>query len=201
MISAALRPVLLSVSAHNTDGIDVHGSPAWIHDCIISTGDDNVAMHASDTLVERCTFGAGHGASIGSLGAGTALKNITVRDCSFTGTSQAVRIKADTDATGYLRDVTYSNLVMDKVGMSLLVTDFYPKPDGKQNTLAISNVVFSNIVSNDATAAGQFLCSSQAPCEGLTVSNVTHTGSAPTPWQCENAKGTVTGVTPSLTCL
>ncbi len=45
-------PPASQVCAHNTDGIDVHGSPAWIHRCSISTGDDNVAMHANDTLVE-----------------------------------------------------------------------------------------------------------------------------------------------------
>ena len=30
-------------------------------------GDDNVAVHANDTLVENSYFGSGHGASIGSL--------------------------------------------------------------------------------------------------------------------------------------
>ena len=67
------------IVSHNTDGIDVHGQPAYIHDMKISVGDDHVAMHANDTLVERVTFGTGHGASIGSLGAGTYLRNITVR--------------------------------------------------------------------------------------------------------------------------
>eukprot|EP01084_Bolivina_argentea_P263741 446493_1 len=36
--------------SHNTDAVDVHGSPFWIHDCYFSTGDDNVAVHANDTL-------------------------------------------------------------------------------------------------------------------------------------------------------
>ena len=45
-------------------------------------------MHANDTLVERCTFGTGHGASIGSLGAGSWLKNITVSDVDCLGHSQ-----------------------------------------------------------------------------------------------------------------
>ena len=88
------------VPSHNTDGVDVHGSPAYIHDCTISTGDDHVAMHANDTLVEDCVFGTGHGASIGSLGENTALKNITVRRSTFTGAAQALRIKADTVSSG-----------------------------------------------------------------------------------------------------
>jgi polygalacturonase len=78
----------------------VHGSPAWVHDCHFSVGDDNLALHASDFLGERNTFGAGHGASIGSLGGAIALSNITVRDTSFNGTTQAIRIKSDVGASG-----------------------------------------------------------------------------------------------------
>eukprot|EP00483_Globobulimina_turgida_P009817 UN09836 len=37
--------------SHNTDAVDVHGSPFWIHDCYFDTGDDNVAVHSNDTLV------------------------------------------------------------------------------------------------------------------------------------------------------
>ena len=51
------------------------------HHCNISTGDDNVALHFNNTLIEKNFFGTGHGASIGSLGPGSAwLTNITVRD-------------------------------------------------------------------------------------------------------------------------
>jgi polygalacturonase len=58
--------------AHNTDAVDTHNSDAaCIHDCMFSVGDDNVAIHCNNTLVEGCTFGYGHGASIGSLGQGT----------------------------------------------------------------------------------------------------------------------------------
>lgn len=74
-----------SVCAHNTDGIDVHAKPAWIHHNFISVGDDNVAMHDNDTLVEDNVFGTGHGASIGSLGGAINLRNITVRRTSFNG--------------------------------------------------------------------------------------------------------------------
>ena len=66
----------VAVPSHNTDGIDVHGSPAWIHDSFISVGDDHIAIHASDTLVSDCVFGTGHGTSIGSLGGAVALSNV-----------------------------------------------------------------------------------------------------------------------------
>jgi len=66
--------------SHNTDAVDIHGTPFYVHDSYFSTGDDNIAAHASDTLVEYCTFGKGHGASIGSLG-DVHLKNITKDSC------------------------------------------------------------------------------------------------------------------------
>jgi len=53
--------------SHNTDAVDVHGQPFWVHDVNFTTGDDNIAGHANHTLVENSYFGSGHGASIGSL--------------------------------------------------------------------------------------------------------------------------------------
>jgi polygalacturonase len=58
----------------------VHGDPFYVHDCYFNTGDDNIAAHADNTLVENCHFGTGHGASIGSL-CGDWLTNITFRVC------------------------------------------------------------------------------------------------------------------------
>ena len=73
------------------DGIDIHGNDFWVHGSLISTGDDNVAIHASNVRVSECAFGTGHGASIGSLGGAVALQNITVTGVSFNGTGAAVR--------------------------------------------------------------------------------------------------------------
>ena len=43
--------------SHNTDAVDVHGQPFYIHDVNFTTGDDNVAGHANHTLVEDSYFG------------------------------------------------------------------------------------------------------------------------------------------------
>ena len=194
--------------AHNTDGVDVHGSPAWIHRNFISTGDDNVALHANDTLIEDNEFGTGHGASIGSLGEGVALSNITVRRCTFADTVQACRIKVDPTSSGYLRDVTYSDLALRNVGTSIVLTLFYPKPaPGQSPKLKVSNITFENIVSVNAGAAGEFTCADSDPCEAITVRNVTHVGGGSggsggvKPWSCTAAYGTVDDVTPTLSCL
>lgn len=193
----------------NTDGIDVHGNYAYIHDSAISVGDDHVAMHANHTLVERMVFGTGHGASIGSLGDGTYLTNITVRDSSVTGSVQPIRIKADPDSSGFLRDVLYENisvsgcdttvvLMMNYTGQPLHATD-----RGAYSTLQISNVTFSDITSQGAGAAGQLWCSPDAPCTDLLLRNVVHSDPVPAAaWSCAFAHGSVQGdVVPPLTCL
>lgn len=89
-----------SMESHNTDAVDVHGSPFWIHHVNFTTGDDNVAIHTSDVLVEASYFGSGHGASIGSLGTEIALTNITIRNVAFNGTTAGFRIKIDCTSDG-----------------------------------------------------------------------------------------------------
>lgn len=186
-------------TSHNTDGIDVHGSPFWIHRTTISTGDDNVAIHASDTLVEDCVFGAGHGASIGSLGGAVALSNITVRNVSFNATTQAIRIKTDEGASGYLKDVMYDSITMLDVGMSILLTMFYQNST-TPTTLKISNVTFSNIAARNSGTAGQFDCDARSPCGPIHLLNIDHTGSLGAGWTCANAHGDATNVSPTA-CL
>jgi polygalacturonase len=45
--------IFAPTTSHNTDGVDVYGKPAYIHDCNIDVGDDIVAVHGSDLLVEN----------------------------------------------------------------------------------------------------------------------------------------------------
>ena len=189
--------------SHNTDGCDVHGNGAHIHDSHISTGDDHIAFHANDTLVERMTFGTGHGTSIGSLGEGTYLRNITVRDSTFAAPTAALHIKADTHSSGFLRDVLFHNLSISNAGTTVLIESNYPAHGGQGvGTLAMSNISFVNIVSAGAATAGALLCSRNAPCEGLRLVNVTHPSPGPqTLWTCAQAHGVALDVTPPLDCL
>lgn len=198
-VSITAPPSTAPVPSHNTDGIDVHGDNFYVHDSYISTGDDNVAIHASNVLITRVTFGTGHGASIGSLGGAIALQNITVSDCTFTGTEAGVRIKTDSGSTGFLKGVTYANLQMSGVQETVSVCMFYDV-DGDCNypgstkggkpgtTLAITDLSISNITAHDSTNAGQFTCDPKAPCgPSISISGVVHTGTAPQPWACANA--------------
>ncbi|KAI7985938.1 putative polygalacturonase [Camellia lanceoleosa] len=84
----------------NTDGIDIsQSSNIQIHDCIIGTGDDCIAMGggSANINITSVACGPGYRISIGSLGKGGAtdmVEEVHVRNCSFTGTMFGARIKS-----------------------------------------------------------------------------------------------------------
>lgn len=203
------------VPSHNTDAIDVHGDYFYIHDCAFSVGDDNLAIHSSHVLAERNAFGTGHGASIGSLGGAVALRNITVRDTTFSGTTAGARIKIDSGATGEVRDVLYANLTMTGVGETVTVCFFYdvdgacnwpgaaPPTPGHVTALRLVNVTVADVTSAGAGAAGQVTCAPEAPCDAGAVALARVRHAAPLPkqgWACANAAmdAAAGGVTPPL---
>lgn len=131
--------------SHNTDAVDVHGTPFYVHNVNFTTGDDNVAVHANDTLVEDSYFGSGHGASIGSL-CGDYLNNITFRNISFHGTTTGARIKTDPNCTGHVSHVLYEDLTMLDVGQAISVSQHYNDPSGKGHSkFLIDSIEFKNI--------------------------------------------------------
>ena len=120
---ASTDPVLPS---HNTDACNVKGSNILITDCDISTGDDNFTCggNTSDVLITNCTYGFGHGVSIGSYTQG-GVSNITVINCTFTNTEAGIRIKTDRDRGGFVHDMKYLNLSMTNVDFPILIYASY----------------------------------------------------------------------------
>ncbi len=111
---------------HNTDACDVSGKNILIQDCDVSVGDDNFTCGGgtSDVLITNCTYGYGHGVSIGSPTSG-GVSNLTVINCIFNETEQGIRIKSDRDRGGFLHNLSYLNLRMTNVGCPILVYSSY----------------------------------------------------------------------------
>ena len=111
---------------HNTDACDVSGKNILIQDCDVSVGDDNFTCGGgtSDVLITNCTYGYGHGVSIGSPTSG-GVSNITVINCTFNNTESGIRIKSDRDRGGYLHNLSYLNLRMTNVGCPILIYASY----------------------------------------------------------------------------
>jgi polygalacturonase len=111
----------------NTDGLNFVGTNSIIENCHISDGDDNIAMGSTgpinDLLITHCTFGTGHGVSIGS-GISAGITNLTVTDCSFTGTQSGIRIKCS-GRSAPIKDLNYLNLTMTNVNLPIVIYTYY----------------------------------------------------------------------------
>ncbi|MCX6239138.1 MAG: glycosyl hydrolase family 28 protein [Bacteroidia bacterium] len=122
--------------SHNTDACNVTGKKILIRNCDISTGDDNYTCGGgtSDVLITGCTYGYGHGVSIGSPTKG-GVSNITVENCTFTNTDCGIRIKSDRDRGGILQNLTYRNLHMTNVGIPILIYAAYAAKEKEYRNL------------------------------------------------------------------
>jgi polygalacturonase len=123
--------------SHNTDGIDLVGTNCLVQNCVISTGDDNIALGsssigaiASDILVTNCAFGDGHGMTIGGNTAG-GVSNLTVINCTFNATDYGIRMKSDNASSspgsgGVAENLFYFNLSMTNIRYEpILIYSYY----------------------------------------------------------------------------
>lgn len=160
--------------SHNTDAIDLAETNAVIRNCNISVGDDNVAVGSSasasaDIVITNCTFGDGHGVSIGSFTSG-GVSNMTVINCTFNRTDNGIRIKSDNDRGGIVQNLSYLNIGMTNVHFPITIYSYYnsvgtpssitPAVAASQtvipyptNNPVYRNIAFSNIF---ATAISSF---------------------------------------------
>ncbi len=117
------------IPSHNTDGVDFAETNALFQDCVISTGDDNIAIGSSgsvskDILVTNCFFGFGHGLSIGSYTSG-GVSNLTAINCTFSNTGNGIKIKSQRDRGGVVQNLNYYNLTMTNVGWPIQFYAYY----------------------------------------------------------------------------
>ena len=166
----------VAVPSHNTDGIDLAETNALIQNCLISTGDDNIAIGSSaglsrDILVTNCIFGSGHGVSLGSY-TSSGVSNLTVVNCVFTNTDNGIRMKSDNDRGGLAQNLSYLNLNMTNVIMPFVIYSYY------------NNATYSpkTITPAQAAALGPDTVSSTTPLwRNVLISNVTATAANGSP--------------------
>jgi polygalacturonase len=128
----------------NTDGIDYSGNHILIKNCNIDDGDDNIvakpqSYHCSDILITNCTIGHGHGISIGGQ-TNAGLEGMTVKNCTFNGTDNGLRMKAGPymlDGAVYLtgglgglvKNVSFSDITMTNVATPIIINSWYVSGD------------------------------------------------------------------------
>jgi polygalacturonase len=119
-------------SSPNTDGMDLASTNVLVRNSFISDGDDNIEIGgssaaAADTTISNCTFGTGHGLSIGSAvnGAGSGVQGLIVSNCVFNGTEYGIHIKTDRGIGGLVQNLQYLDLTMTNVNFAIAIYCYY----------------------------------------------------------------------------
>lgn len=192
--------ILAPAGSPNTDAIDPSACcRVLITRCHIDVGDDNVAIKAGRKVAERefsceditvtdCTFLHGHGVSIGSETSGGVHK-VVVRNCTFEGTENGLRIKSQRGKGGLVENITYTDIRMTNVNPAITFTCYYmnnsqgdpvqpvvPDKDTaqalKSGTPHYRNILIRNITATCPKLAGTILGLPESPIEGLVLENV-----------------------------
>jgi len=167
-----------------------------IQNCDISTGDDNFTCGGgtSNVHITNCTYGYGHGLSIGSYTKG-GVSNFLIENCSFNNTACGIRIKSDRDRGGLVQNLTYRNLKMTNVGIPILIyaaytakeRDFrnlqkitpeiastYPSAPMGELTPVYKNIRFQNITATtqNGKRAGLIWGLPEAPVSNISFQNI-----------------------------
>ncbi len=120
----------------NTDGIDPSRCKnVLITKCDIDVGDDNIAIKSGrkvpgrefaceDITITDCVFRHGHGLSMGSELVG-GVRNVTVRNCTFEGTENGLRIKSNRGRGGRVENISYRDITMKNVNPAITLTCAY----------------------------------------------------------------------------
>ncbi|XP_059442087.1 exopolygalacturonase-like [Corylus avellana] len=166
----------------NTDGIKIGSSHGIrISRSTIGTGDDCIAMLSGtkDVHISNVLCGPGHGISVGSLGKnnGDDVDGVVVKNCTFRGTSDGVRIKTwAAPSLGTASNFVFQDIFMDRVGNPIILDQEYcPYPPCSQqpSLLQISNVTYKNIWgSSDAKVAVTLRCSGSKPCKNVVLEDI-----------------------------
>lgn len=119
-------PTVRGTDARNTDGIDPGNSQnITVTKSWIDNGDDNIAIKANvqHMSVLDNHFYDGHGMSMGSESRDEDA--ILVDTLTLDHTTSGVRIKANVQRGGLVRNITYRNLCMRDVQVPISISPFY----------------------------------------------------------------------------
>lgn len=144
---------------NNGDGLDFDGcSNVRVSNCSFSNSDDSICLQASlpekpcrDVVVSNCIFETKWGGMrIGLLSRGN-IEQVTVSNCTFKNIQDS-GLKIQQCEGGEMRNMTFTNLVMENVPRPIFMTFSQQRasadvPEGTCEPLKrMHNMVFSNIV-------------------------------------------------------
>ncbi|KAL2531729.1 Pectin lyase-like superfamily protein [Abeliophyllum distichum] len=169
----------------NTDGLHIAKSEGiYVLDSNIKTGDDCISVGdgMKELHIERVTCGPGHGISIGSLGKYTTEEDVTgiyVKNCTFIGTQNGIRVKTWPSAPAKLKitDLHYEDIIMDNVENPIIIDQEYCPWNqcnlDSPSLIKISKMSVNNIKGTSTSpVVVSFVCSKTVPCENVEVGDI-----------------------------
>jgi polygalacturonase len=167
-------------TAPNTDGIDPSGLHYLIKNCTISVGDDNIAIKpgstaCGDMTVTGCTFGAGHGISVGGQ-TNVGLDGLLVDRCTFNGTTSGLRLKADATQGGPVQNLIYSNLTMTGVQYPIVFYSYYVDVGTPGAISGANQTTVAKVAAWNAAPPDSLKLSTIPIWKNVTLTNITSTG-------------------------
>jgi polygalacturonase len=175
----------------NTDGLDPTSCDrVIIRGCTLDDGDDNVAIKTvvgypsflmQNVLIENCTCLHGHGISMGSQTYG-GIQHVLVRNCTFDGGDQAIRIKSARDRGNILSDFTFSNIQMKNIQkIAISINLFYENRADQteratqpvtSSTPHLSDIHIDHVTGINCAKACDIVGLPESPVEDVTFSDV-----------------------------
>ncbi|XP_028780399.1 probable polygalacturonase At3g15720 [Neltuma alba] len=197
----------------NTDGLGIsESSHVTIRDSTMEVGDDCVAINGGSYMnISGIFCGPGHGISIGSLGSGGsygAVEEVHVRNCTFTRSSNGARIKTWEGGFGYVRKVTFEDILLKDVQYPVLIDQHYTAYTAADNKKAIkiSDITYRNFRGTSTLEeAVKLMCDNAVGCTNILLDDIKITSSDPkmkTKATCSNAHGKSSASNiPQVSCL
>jgi len=175
--------ILAPSTSPNTDGIDPSDcQTVSITNCTIDNGDDNIAIKAGringaigvacqDITVTGCTFLHGHGLSIGSE-TDDGMKNLTVTNCTFNGTTNGIRLKSEPGLGGLMQNLHYSNITMTNVTNPLVINLAYSTDNTYPSDIpAVSGMYIDQLTVTGSKNAGSLVGLSNSLLNNINITN------------------------------
>ncbi|KAK4626600.1 Endopolygalacturonase 1 [Fulvia fulva] len=168
---------------HNTDAFDVGSSTGvYISGATVKNQDDCLAINSgTDISFTDGSCSGGHGLSIGSVGgrSDNDVANVYIADNTISDSDNGVRIKTVYDATGSVKNVTYSGITLSSIAKyGIVIQQDYENgsPTGTPTDgVPITDLTISDVTGSVADDAEEvyILCAS---CSDWTWSGVSITG-------------------------
>lgn len=138
---------------HNTDGFDVGSSTGvYITGANVQNQDDCLAVNSgTDITFTGGTCSGGHGLSIGSVGgrSDNTVENVYIASNTIKNSENGVRIKTVYDATGTVKNVTYSDITLSGItDYGIVIEQDYENGDPTgtpSNGIAITDLTIEKV--------------------------------------------------------